>query len=195
MGHAFCCPVGALPLVESSPCSGTKITRCHRSEHGQWTSHFRSSWVGWAGCTAEVSNARLVVGDLRPVLSHSTGAPLLGCTTSKVGHEAPESKWRQVQSIFGVTGKDVARRHVTRRGTKQDLGLSPPVRNLSLFSAEKVRRPMTKVTTSHGGQLEHQLQMCARVNGKSADHPVICSAVPVQVRERKRKCPDGTLHL
>ena len=42
-------------------------------------------WVRRAGCTAEVSNARLVVGDLRPVLSHSTGAPVLSCITFKRG--------------------------------------------------------------------------------------------------------------
>ena len=54
---------------------------------------------------------------------------------------------------------------------------------------------MTKVTTSHGGQVEHQARRCARVNGKDADHPVVCSVAPVQVPEGKQKCPDGMLHL
>ena len=30
---------------------------------------------------------------------------------------------------------------------------------------------MAKVTTSHGGQAEHQTQMCARANGGDANHP------------------------
>ena len=30
---------------------------------------------------------------------------------------------------------------------------------------------MAKVTTSHGGQVEHQTQMCARANGRDANHP------------------------
>ena len=42
------------------------------------------AWVGWPECMAEVSNAGLVIGDLRPVLSHSTGAPVFGCTALKV---------------------------------------------------------------------------------------------------------------
>ena len=47
------------------------------------------AWVGWAGCTAEVSKTRLVVGDLRPVLSHSTGAPVFGCISFKRWQRCP----------------------------------------------------------------------------------------------------------
>ena len=50
---------------------------------------------------------------------------------------------------------------------------------------------MSKVATSHGGQTEHQAPMCARVNGRGADNPVICSVAPVQVPGGKQKCQAG----
>ena len=98
-----------------------------------------------------------------------------------------------MQPILGVTGKDVARRHVTRRGLNRTLAFHPRAES-DVFSNEKAWRPMTKVTTSLGGQVEHQAQMCARVK-KGADNPVISSVAPVQVSEGKQQCPDGTLHL
>ena len=52
---------------------------------------------------------------------------------------------------------------------------------------------MAKVTTSHGGQVEHQAQMCARANGRDANHPDDLQRGTRTSTRGKQTCQDGTL--